>query len=92
MRRQQSMLIRKNKGWILRLQKNREGIDLHLACPFYQDTLEKRINQTACELQKLHFLFKAGISDSKTAFRLQIFSCRLQRLLLGLQNGFSPFY
>ena len=58
---------------------------------FYYHTPEKRKNQTAFGLQKWLFVFKTGFSDTKTAFRLQIFSCQLQTLHFNLQSGIS-FY
>ena len=58
---------------------------------FIHNTSGKGKNQTASWLQKWHFVFKSGISDTKTAFRLQIFSCHFTKWRLGLQSGFSLF-
>jgi len=59
---------------------------------FYYHTAEKLKNQTAFELQMRLFCFKTGFSDTKAAFRLQIFSCHLQTLHLDLQNSISFYY
>ena len=58
---------------------------------FFHDTPDKQKNQTAFGLQKWLLGFKSGFSVTKTAFRLQIFSCQLQRLHFNLQSGISPF-
>jgi len=58
---------------------------------FYYNTSEKRKNQPASWLQKWLLAFKDGFSDTKTAFRLQIFSCRFTILRFGLQSGISFF-
>jgi hypothetical protein len=58
---------------------------------FYHDASGKRKNQTAPWLQKWLLVFKSGISDTKTAFRLQIFICQFTIWHLGLQNGISLF-
>jgi ABC-type nickel/cobalt efflux system permease component RcnA len=58
---------------------------------FYHDTSEKRKNQTASWLQKWLFVFKSGISNTKTAFRLQTFSCQFTKWRLALQSGISLF-
>jgi len=42
---------------------------------FYYHTAEKPKNQTAFGLQMWLLGFKIGFSDTKVAFRLQIFSC-----------------
>ena len=56
------------------------------------DTSEKPKKQTAFGLQMWLFIYKSGFSNTKTAFRLQIFGCRLQKLRLDLQTGSSPYY
>ena len=43
-------------------------------------------------LQKLNLIYKTCISSTKVAFRLQMFSCQLQRLLFNLQSGISCYY
>lgn len=58
----------------------------------YYDTSIKAKNQTAFELQKLHLIYKTGFSNTKVAFRLQIFSCQLQTLHFIIQNGLSSYY
>lgn len=59
---------------------------------FYYHTSEKPKNQTAFGLQIWLLVFKTGFSDTKIAFRLQIFTCRLQTLHFDLQSGFSFYY
>ena len=79
------MLIHKKQGLLLRLQKIEREITSIWHAHFSYDTPENLKNQTAFGLQKWLFNFKTGFSDTKTAFRLQIFNCRLQRWLLALQ-------
>lgn len=85
------MLIHKNRGGFSDYKNiERESTSIwHTR--FSHDILEKRKNQTAFGLQMWPFIFKSGFSNTKTAFRLQIFSCQLQRLRFILQSGISPF-
>ena len=58
---------------------------------FYYHTPQKLKNQTAFGLQMWLLGFKTVFSDTKVAFRLQIFSCQLQILHFNLQSGISPY-
>jgi hypothetical protein len=53
------------KGWILRLQKNREGIDFPFGCLF------SIIIRHKSSKIKLHLDYKCGFSFTKPAFRFQ---------------------
>jgi len=83
--------ILKNRGGFSDYKKIERELTSLGRARFYHNTSEERKNQTASGLQKLRFVFKTGISDTKTAFRLQIFNCLLQRLQFDLQSGISPF-
>ena len=86
------MLILKNRGGFSDYKKiERESTSLWHTV-FYYHTSIKTENQTAFGLQKLHLAYKTCISDTKVAFRLQIFTCQLQTLHFNLQNGFSRYY
>ena len=45
--------------------------------------------QIAFRLQKLHLVYKCGISSTKTAFRLQILNCQFTKLHFELQSCIS---
>ena len=68
----------------------RESTSLWHACN-YHNTAEKTENQTACGLQMWLLVYKTGISDTKVAFRLQIFTFQIQKLHFELQSGISPY-
>ena len=63
--RQHRQLYRQIQGWILRLQKNREGVDLPLACLLELSYTKKTT------LNRLHFVYKCGVSFTNIAFYLQ---------------------
>lgn len=77
------------QGWILRIQKFRERIDLWLLYAnlllnvLYHIEIEMKIRESC--LQTGNFIYKPGISLTKQDFHLQ-------RGSLGLQRGFSGYY
>ena len=82
-------LSNQKQGWILRIQKFREGIDLWLSYAnlllnvLYHIVMEMKIRESC--LQTGTFIYKPGISVTKQDFHLQTGS-------LGLQRGFSCYY
>ena len=86
------MLILKNRGGFSDYKKiERESTSIWHTV-FYYHTWIKAENQTAFGLQKLHLAYKTGFLITKTAFRLQTSTCRLQTLHFGLQSGISFYY
>lgn len=86
---EQNNSIRPKQGWILRIQKFREGIDLWL---LYANLLlnvlyhiEIRMNIRESCLQTGIFIYKPGILVTKQDFYLQ-------NEILGLQTGISACY
>ena len=77
------------QGWILRIQKFRERIDLWLLYAnlllnvLYHIEIEMKIRESC--LQTGNFIYKPGISVTKQDFHLQTG-------ILGLQMGFSGYY
>ena len=82
-------LIPSDKGWILRIQKFRAGIDLwFLYADFLLNALyhvKEQMKIREFRLQKGIFVYKAGISFTKGDFHLQNGS-------FALQTGLSPYY
>ena len=82
-------LSNQKQGWILRIQKFRERIDLWLLYAnlllnvLYHIEIEMKIRESC--LQTGNFIYKPGISLTKQDFHLQ-------RGSLGLQRGFSGYY
>ncbi|WP_306769495.1 hypothetical protein, partial [Agathobacter rectalis] len=82
-------LSNQKQGWILRIQKFREGIDLWLSYAnlllkiLYHIVIEMNIRESC--LQTWTFIYKPGISVTKQDFHLQTG-------ILGLQMGFSGYY
>ena len=82
-------LSNQKQGWILRIQKFRERIDLWLLYAnlllnvLYHIEIEMKIRESC--LQTGNFIYKPGISLTKQDFHLQ-------RGILGLQRGFSGYY
>ena len=81
--------IQLKQGWILRIQKFREGIDLWLLCAnlllnvLYHIYVRMKIRES--RLQNGSFIYKMGISLTKQDFKLQ-------KETLGLQTGLSDCY
>ena len=81
--------IQLKQGWILRIQKFREGIDLWLLCAnlllnvLYHIYVRMKIRES--RLQNGSFIYKMGISLTKQDFKLQ-------KEILGLQTGLSDCY
>lgn len=81
--------IQLKQGWILRIQKFREGIDLWLLYAnlllnvLYHIDVRMKIRES--RLQNGTFIYKTGISLTKQDFKLQ-------KEILGLQTGFSDCY
>ena len=82
-------LSNQKRGWILRIQKFRERIDLWLLYAnlllnvLYHIVMEMKIRESC--LQTGTFIYKPGISVTKQDFHLQSGS-------LALQRGFSAYY
>ena len=87
--RQKKQQNKQRQGWILRIQKFREGIDLWLSYAnlllnvLYHIVMEMKMRESC--LQTGTFICKLGISVTKQDFHLQMGS-------LGLQMGFSGYY
>ena len=81
--------IQPKQGWILRIQKFREGIDLWLLYAnlllnvLYHIDVRMKIRES--RLQNGTFIYKTGISLTKQDFKLQ-------KETLGLQTGLSDCY
>ena len=87
--RQKKQQNKQRQGWILRIQKFREGIDLWLSYAnlllkiLYHIVIEMNIRESC--LQTWTSIYKPGISVTKQDFHLQTG-------ILGLQMGFSGYY
>ena len=74
-----------SEGWILRLQKNREGVDLPLAC------LSKLSYTKRTGLNRLHFVYKRGFSFTNLASGVQNWRFVYKYAVFNLQISISPY-
>ncbi len=91
-------MLTHKKGWILRLQKNREGVGLPLACSFLLSYIRKSIKsnciwvtKVAFHLQNWHLGYKSGVSFTNIQLSITNIAFQFTKWHLAFQLSFSIF-